>query len=68
MYKIPVLLAVVAVLFLILVLAFGYEVHLPFFKIRPSVSSQSPTLPSTEALRDSTRENAIADVHSQCKQ
>lgn len=36
MYKIPVFAAVIAALLLILVMSFRYEIHLPFFKIRPS--------------------------------
>ena len=38
--QLPVFVAVLAVLFLILVMSFRYEIHLPFFKIRPTASPQ----------------------------
>ena len=61
-----------AVLFLILVMSFRYEIHLPFFKIRPSVPPPiSTTSISTEAIQESiATNNSVEGVlhHHSCQQ
>ncbi|XP_057377105.1 chloride channel CLIC-like protein 1 [Daphnia carinata] len=57
--KIPVIVCVLVVLFLLLVMTFRYEVHLPLFKIRPS---QPVSIPRSGAIQDVMDASAIGDA------
>lgn len=60
--KIPVLVGVLFVVFLILVMSFRYEIHLPLFKIRPS---PPVSIPRSGAIQDLMDGSATGDATHQ---